>query len=181
MTEDPVHTRKQLQLLLAASLGKRKSPERVKQLQTELLFWVCSDVEYLHLSPAAISGVSPGGWGREADSPTSQSSSGAVLEMPKPCAKIPAMLWLLPRTHMAQTTRTKKTPLEQSTTELQNPHLWALPAKGQRHQIFPAIPAAGRAGSTVQFVSVVHSIGCCQQEREELGGEQRNHSRGTVN
>lgn len=66
-------------------------------------------------------------------------------------------------------------PLEQSPTHPALHHRAAkssplgAPCKGQRHQIFPAIPAAGRAGSTMQFVSVAHSIGCCQQEREELG------------
>lgn len=92
----------------------------MKQLQTQApgLYWVFSEAEYLHLFPAAISGVPPGGWRREGevDNPTSQSCSGAVWEMPKLCAKVPAMLRLLPRTPMAQTTCTKKMLLEQSPT-----------------------------------------------------------------
>lgn len=56
---------------------------------------------------------------------------------------------------------------------LQNLHPWVLSAEGQRHQIFPEILAAGQAGSTVQLVSMVHSIGCCQQRRGGTGGENR--------
>lgn len=63
----PVHTRNQLQLPLAASFGKGKNTERIKQLQAWVfgLYSFFADAEYLHPSPGATSGASPGDWGEE--------------------------------------------------------------------------------------------------------------------
>lgn len=53
--------------------------------------------------------------------------------------------------------------------ELQNLRPWVLSAEGQRHQIFPEIPAAGRAGSTVQSPWFT-ALAAASKEEKGLGG-----------
>jgi len=135
---------------------QKESTERIKHLQAWALglYWVSLLMQSIcipPLEPQVGFSQEAGREQKEEDSsPSPWSCSGAVWGMSKLCAKVFATLWLLPKTciqhnlHEENVARAKPhTPCSAPQTELQNPHPRVFSAKGQNHQIFPAIPAAG--------------------------------------
>lgn len=113
----PVHTRNQLQLPLAASLGKGKNTERIKQLQAWVfgLYSFFADAEYLHPSPGAMSGASPGDWGRGGGGWQPNPMMllrGCLGDAKALCKGTCHTVTATKDSHITQTTCTKKTPPE---------------------------------------------------------------------